>query len=259
LAFFDMPGLFVPDVDEVHVSVTFTYDLSRGERMAREWRHIAPVSIGGPATGAAGGDFTPGRYLKPGYVITSRGCPNKCWFCQVWRREGEVRELPVTEGYNVLDDNLLACSVEHIKAVFTMLARQKEPARFTGGLEAARLKSWHAEALGSMRIHHLFLAYDEPADYEPLRVATSLLFDAGLGSSHKLRCYVLVGHPKDTFTEATERLEATLRLGLFPMAMLYRDKHGHTTREWRQFARGWAAPAAVGARANNLTDLKESG
>jgi hypothetical protein len=79
--------------------------------------------------------------LKKGYVITSRGCPNRCWFCSVWRREGEViRELPVTDGWNVLDDNLLVCSENHIRAVFAMLARQRRMPLFTGGLEAAWLK-----------------------------------------------------------------------------------------------------------------------
>ena len=48
-------------------------------------------------------------YMKPGYVITSRGCPNRCWFCAVPKREGyQLRELPVTDGWIVADDNLLA-------------------------------------------------------------------------------------------------------------------------------------------------------
>jgi hypothetical protein len=35
---------------------------------------VAPVKVGGPAFSAPGGDFIPGRYMKRGYVITSRGC-----------------------------------------------------------------------------------------------------------------------------------------------------------------------------------------
>ena len=58
-----------------------------------------PVHMGGPAFNMPGGDFVPGMYLKKGYVITSRGCPNRCWFCSVPRREGgRLRELPITEG-----------------------------------------------------------------------------------------------------------------------------------------------------------------
>lgn len=50
-------------------------------------------------------------------------------------------ELPITDGYNVLDDNLLACSEKHIHDVFDMLKRQKEKPIFTGGIEAKILKS----------------------------------------------------------------------------------------------------------------------
>jgi hypothetical protein len=255
LAFYDVPGLFPPEVDEVHVSVTFTYDLPRAERLAREWRHVAPVKIGGPATGERGEEFVPGRYLKPGYVITSRGCPNCCWYCDVWRRDGRVRELPITDGWIVQDDNLLACSDGHIRAVFAMLAKQREAARFTGGLEAARLLPWHAEAM-ALRFDHLFFAYDDPSEYEPLRNAVDLMHRTGVKSgSHKLRCYVLIGHPRDTFEAAEKRLADCLQLGLFPMAMLYRDAQGLVDPEWRRFQRGWAAPAAVGARIKALREV----
>lgn len=123
LAFFDRPGLFDYEINEVHVSVTFTWDIERAKRLTDAWAKVAPVRLGGPAMGERGGDFIPGLYLKPGYIITSRGCPNRCWFCSVPKRDGPLRELPIHEGCNVLDDNLLACSENHIRAVFTMLAK----------------------------------------------------------------------------------------------------------------------------------------
>ena len=132
------------------------------------WGYIAPVLIGGPGVGMVGQDFTPGLYLKTGNVITSRGCPNRCWFCDVWRRDGDVRELPIHEGYNIRDDNLLACSDAHIHAVFAMLKQQKRRAIFSGGLEAARLKPWIAEALADLHPDRLHFAYDTPSDYGPL-------------------------------------------------------------------------------------------
>ena len=73
LAFFDVPDDEI-NVDEVHVSVTFTYDIPKAEILAEAWEKIAPVTIGGPAYLDFAGDFTPGMYLKKGYVITSRGC-----------------------------------------------------------------------------------------------------------------------------------------------------------------------------------------
>jgi hypothetical protein len=72
-----VPSLF-DDADEVHISVTFTWDLARADYLARAWRPVAPVRIGGPAYNERGGDFVPGMYMRKGYVITSRGCPNRC-------------------------------------------------------------------------------------------------------------------------------------------------------------------------------------
>ena len=40
-------------------------------------------------------------------------------------REGNLRELPITSGHIVLDDNLLACSEKHIRSVFDMLKLKK--------------------------------------------------------------------------------------------------------------------------------------
>ena len=107
---------------EVHVSCTFTWDIPAAEKQADKWRMLGyDVKLGGPAYDDAGGDFVPGRYLKKGYVITSRGCNNKCWFCLTHKREGSIRELPITDGWNVQDNNLLQCSEKHIRAVFAML------------------------------------------------------------------------------------------------------------------------------------------
>lgn len=255
-SFIGEPDLFVPDdIDEVHISVAFTWDLPLAERLAQAWKKIAPVKIGGPATGMASGDFEPGMYLKQGYVITSRGCPNRCWFCSVWRREGNVRELPIRDGWNVLDDNLLACSDEHVKAVFQMLRRQPEQAQFTGGLEAARLKDWHAELLRGLKPKQIFFAYDAPDDYKPLVRAGEMLFEAGFTvASHALRCFVLIGYPKDTLEGAAIRLQKTLNLGFMPMAMLWRNRTGTTSPEWRQLRRDWGGPYIIAAR-----QLQEAG
>ena len=247
------PGLF-DEADEVHVSVTFTWDLPAAERLARQWAPVAPVKIGGPATGERGETFEPGRYVREGYVITSRGCPNRCWFCSVWKREGQaIRELPIRDGTNILDDNLLACSPEHVMSVFAMLARQKAERRgveiqFTGGLEAARLKPWHMEALRALRPRAVFFAYDTPDDLGPLRHAGELMLGAGFTrASHRLRAYVLVGGPGDAFAAAETRIAETLEAGFVPMAMLYRrpDGDGKVDLAWRAWARLRARPAIV--------------
>lgn len=242
---FGVPGLF-DHCDEVHVSVTFSYDKLKAERLAEKWKDIAPVKIGGPGYGTVGGEFEPGKYLKNGYVITSRGCPNKCWFCEVWKREGSIKELTIKSGFNILDDNLLACSDDHIKNVFKMLKRQKQKAEFTGGLEAARLKDWHVNLLLDLKPAQIFFAYDTKDDYEPLVCASKLLED--FKRKHK-RCYVLIGSPKDTLEKAEKRLRDTFNLGFIPMAMLWgREK---AEKKWRDFQRYWARPILIKGRLGN--------
>ena len=253
LSYFGEPHLWT-EADEVHVSVTWTYDLPEAERLANEWRHVAPVKIGGPATGMRGEEFTPGLYVKHGYTITSRGCPNKCWFCSVWKRDGTVRELPIKDGWNVLDDNLLACSEAHISAVFQMLKRQKRRAEFTGGLEAKRLTLAIAGALFNLKPAQMFFAYDTPGDLEPLREAGRMLKEAGFRlGSHSLRCYVLCGYPKDNLTHADLRMRQTADAGFLPMAMLWRDKEGKREPNWMKFAKAWARPASANAMLRDNT------
>ena len=243
MAFFGPPEITQERVKEAHISVTFTYDIADGLKLRKAWEPYADkVRIGGPAYGDPGIEFIPGRYLKQGYVITSRGCPNNCWFCQVPGREGrDMRELPITEGWNVLDSNLLACSDMHISRVFDMLSKQKNPIEFTGGLEAKRLKDWHIDLLWGLRPSQMFFAYDTLDDLEPLIEAGRKLRYANFTRRH-LRAYVLIGWPRDTVEDAERRLIQTWRAGFMPMAMLWKNNRGDESEEWRKFQRLWARP-----------------
>jgi hypothetical protein len=256
LAFIGSPDLFSGslEVDRVHISVTFSWDLPEAERLYKEWSQIAPVEIGGPAFGQPGGEFTPGMYLREGYVITSRGCPNRCWFCSVWRREGDtLRELPVKDGYIIQDDNLLSCSEEHIREVFAMLARQKERPIFSGGLEAKKIQKWHIEEILKLHPKQMFFAYDTPDDREPLFEAGKLLLENGFTrQSQNLRSYVLIGYPGDSIEKAEKRLNETMQAGFVPFAMLYRDQSGNRNPDWIKFSWPWTRPAAISAKYRSI-------
>ena len=254
------PMLALPDdIAEVHISVTFTWDKPKAERLAEEWRVLGvPVKVGGVAYGEKSGLFVPGMYVKKGMTITSRGCPNHCWFCSVPKREGGLTELEIQDGWNVLDDNLLACSDEHVKKVFEMLSRQKERPVFTGGLEAKILKPWHAEELAKLKPSRMYFAYDTPDDYEPLLNAGQMLREAGVKeSSHSMCCYVLVGYHGDSFEKAERRLTETIQAGFMPYAMLYRGEDGARDKEWMKFQREWLRPAIVAAKMRAMKNEKE--
>ena len=200
----------------------------------------------------------PGLYVKEGATITSRGCPNKCWFCAVPKRERGLREMTIHDGWHVLDDNLLACSDEHVEKVFQMLERQPKPAMFTGGLEAKILKPWHAKRLKEIRVGQMYFAYDTADDYEPLVEAGKILRQEGHPAhSHNIGCYVLIGYKGDTFEKAEKRLTDAAKAGFMPYAMLYRDEKGERDPEWMKFQRVWCRPAIVGAKMREVLKTDE--
>lgn len=261
LARFGPPDMF-DEADEVHVSVTFTADTAIAERLAEQWRPVAPVKVGGVAYGDTSLEFIPGRYIKPGYTITSRGCPRRCWFCGVWKKWPQPNVLPIYDGWNVLDDNLLACPRDHVEAVFAMLRRQKPNddwsgrVEFTGGLEALALEDYQVDLLASLKPRpNMFFAYDPGDKFETLESAARRLLAAGFTeASHRMRVYVLIGYPKDTFDLAEKRLEQMCAIGFTPMAMLWLPETASQEKyrpapEWRAFQRRWARPAIIHARA----------
>lgn len=264
LAFFGPPpNLFPFQVDEVHVDVTFTQDKSHAEWLAEQWRHIAPVKIGGVAYELDRADpyplaFEPGRYVKVGYTFTSRGCPRRCWFCSVWKKRPEATPIPgFHDGWNVLDDNLLSCPEPHVRAVFSMLSRQGRRIEFTGGLEAAALEDYQVGLLVDMKPRpNCFFAYDPGDPFETLKAAADRLIAGGFTSrSHRLRTYVLIGYPKDTLALAEARLQQMLGIGFTPHAMLWSPETASAEKyrpgpEWRRFQRLWARPAIIHGKAD---------
>lgn len=246
--------------DEVHVSVSFTWDKPLAEYLADLWAPYCNnnVKLGGPAYDDPGGEFEPGKYLGYGWVITSRGCPNRCWYCPAWKREGtEVRELQIKDGWIVQDNNLLATSWEHQIKVFDMLARQPHGARFTGGLEARRFTIKHAYEIKKLHPESVWFAYDKKLDWDPLVSACDTLHDHGLlpTKGHSFRCYVLIGYEGDTAKAAEERMKKVMRLGLMPHAMLLNkgDKNymDPDWKKWVHFQRMWANPIIVGKKMSN--------
>ena len=256
LAYYGPPDLFA-QADAVHISVTFTWDKPRAEQLAEEWKYVAQVDVGGVAYGDTSLEFVPGKYIKQGYTFTSRGCPRTCWFCGVWKKWPTPHLLPIQEGWNILDDNLLACPERHVHAVFTMLQRQGRRIEFTGGLEALALQDYQVTLLASLKPKPTcFFAYDPGDAFETLESAASRMLEAGFTrQSHRLRCYVLIGFPKDTFMAAEQRLQQIMGLGFTPMAMLWRPETPSAQKwepgpAWRTFQRRWARPAIIHARRN---------
>jgi len=250
-AFVGDPPLWRPPADEVHVSVTFTWDLREGIRLYEAWKqHYPTVKLGGSAVpvsmsdGINGGEFVAGRYLKHGVTITTRGCVRKCPWCLVPQTEGELRALPIVPGWIVQDNNLLAAPIAHIAKVFRMLGAQNRAVSFPGGLDSRFIDRIIAAELGALNIREVFLATDTEAALEPLKEAVGYL---PFLSRRQLRCYVLLGFGNDTIEKATKRLEAVWAIGCLPFAQLFQppDHHIQYSAQWKALARRWSRPAIM--------------
>lgn len=245
LAFIGEPPLFRPTgrATPVRVSVTFTWHRREAERIAAAWRNFYDdVQVGGPAYGDPGGEFTPGRFLKLGSTITSRGCPKRCGWCKVPRDEGNIRLLEIKPGWKVQDNNLLACPEHHVRAVFEMLKRQGRRIYFNGGLDKHYLKEWHRKMFDSVPIGELWFACDTAFDVPALERAAAILDGIPL---RKRRCYTMIGYDGETLLEAERRIERVFELGFMPFCQLYQpDETKVYSTEWREIRRKWSRPAA---------------
>ena len=250
LAFVGYPPLFRPGTANtpVHVSVTFTWHRRRAQELAAAWReYYSNVSVGGPAYDDPGGEFVPGRYMKQGCTITSRGCPKRCGWCKVPFSEGPLRELPIRPGYIVQDNNLLACSERHLHAVFEMLREQNRNIYFNGGLDKHYLRPWHRRLFDSIPIGELWFACDQTADLPALEKAR-LIMD-GI-PQRKLRCYTMIGYDDETLAEAERRIERVFEMGFTPFSQLYQPPTAEMPTkiygaDWKAVNKKWCRPAAM--------------
>lgn len=239
------PGLFVPEHDEVHISCTFTWDMNYAEELAFLWEGVTnkPVKLGGPAYCSPAEDFTPGMYVREGIIFTSRGCNNNCPWCGVRQIEGTLRELPITPGNIIQDNNFLQCSRVHKDKVFDMLRTQRGVC-FRGGLETDLIDNHFVDAIRGLRIAELWLACDTDAQLPRFKRACAKLVNAGF-TRHQIRCYSLIGH--DMEKEEARNREIFLA-GAMPFSQLERDFSREKTeypKEWRDFERQWQRPAAT--------------
>ena len=178
--------------------------------------------------------------VKEAYGFLTRGCVNRCSWCVVPHKEGEVRAHADIEEFLdghkravLLDNNVLASEwgLMQIEKIVRLGVRVD----FNQGLDARRIarNPELAELLARVRwLRFLRMAYDSHAVQEDVYNAVKLLVKCGL-SPRKLFFYVLV---RDDIGDALERIRELKALGCVPFAQPYRDFSGDAkpSREaWR--------------------------
>lgn len=256
LAFCGPPPMaaFIPEHDEVHISCTFTWDMDKAEDLAFQWEGATnkPVKLGGPAYHSPCEDFTPGLYVREGIIFTSRGCNNNCPWCGVRQMEGKLRELPITPGNIIQDNNFLQCSRQHKDKVFEMLKTQTGIC-FRGGLETDLIDDHFVSDIQSLHIKELWLACDTNAQLPRFKAACKKLVDAGFRRD-QIRCYSLIGH--DMEAEEARNREIWIA-GAMPFSQLEMDFSRERTKydkDWMAFQRQWQRPAAMRAHMKEVME-----
>jgi hypothetical protein len=166
-----------------------------------------------------------------------------------------LRELTIHPGPWVQDNNLLACSKQHVLDVFKMLATQKN-IKLLGGLDIRLIEDWVIDEVVKIKhnLQYLYIAFDHESQRENVRSALERFTDAGLKQS-QLQCFVLVGYKDDTIEEAERRCEWVITEGGFPFASYWRgpdEENFHKPKEWAELTQNYTYLPVTTSRLKRL-------
>jgi len=251
------PDLFSLNADLFCFSAIFTWDLPRLTEWVNRVRDFGSVWIGGPAVSAMPRYVEQQTGIKPVSGVdsrfenqpgpyrmtrTSRGCPVGCYFCIVPKIDGrsmvEYVDFPLAPV--IMDDNILACSVEHQERVIEKLVKQNyravdlnsgfEPSYFTSD-------SFSFERFNRLPLKFWRLAFDTISEEKPVREMMRLLREAGI-ASRNIRVYCLSGN--EPFENCHYRAEKIIEWGGEPhvQALIPLNALAKTPVVQKQF--GWS-------------------
>lgn len=179
------------------------------------------------------------------YGFLTRGCPNKCKWCFVPDKEGniaanaDIEEFVAFGKVVLMDNNVLACDhgIKQIEKIIKLGLKVD----FNQGLDARLIDDSIAKLLGKVKwLHPIRLACDSSSMIEPIRKAVELLRWHNATPSQYF-CYLLV----TDIEGALERVKFLKGIYVYPFAQSYRDKTGtEPTKEQKAFCR-WVDHRAV--------------
>lgn len=178
--------------------------------------------------------------FKEAYGFLTRGCPNKCNWCIVPAKEGNIRPYADIEEFLngrrsaiLMDNNVLAH--EHGLQQIEKIIRLGIKVDFNQGLDARLITDDVAHLLARVKwIRFIRLACDTKSQIEHINNALTRLDKYGF-KSYRVFTYLLV---KD-IPDAYDRAMFLKKRGVIPFAQPYRDflNNKEPTREQRRFAR----------------------
>lgn len=183
---------------------------------------------------------------KTAYGFLTRGCPNRCKWCVVPKKEGaitpymDVEEIAI-EGRNnliLMDNNVLAS--DYGLRQIEKIVRLRLKVDFNQGLDARLVTPEIAELLARVKwMKYIRFGCDTPAQIAECERATALLDKYGYRGEYFLYCILL-----DDFRESFNRVNHWRNRGkrFLPHAQPYRDLSDprQLIPQWQKDLAGWA-------------------
>ena len=248
-------GFSVRDPAEIYASCVFDWNRHKTDGL-RFLYPEAKIDIGGGGIDLHKNLPPEVDLLKPDYSIyptcdydlgfSTRGCPNKCPFCVVPTKEGQLRRNqhprefhdPAHKKAVLLDNNILADRAWFFEVTDWLLANHMA-VDFNQGLDLRRIDRETAERLAELKpINWWRFAYDSLAVTEGVMRGLDLLKNAGVNLRHQSMIYVYT-HDDADFPSALERCERMRQYGILPYPMF--NRHAKRTQRMTDLKR-WARP-----------------
>lgn len=173
------------------------------------------------------------------YGFLTRGCPNKCSWCIVPEKEGDIKPYmdidEIIGNYKsavLLDNNVLASP--HGIAQIEKIIKMKIKIDFNQGLDARLIDNSIAKLLSKVKwIRFIRMACDSPGSKQHIENAVR---EIRKYTKREIFVYTLIR--KGLIDEAMDRIMFLKNLGVTPFAQPYRDRDGGTVEyERRKLAR----------------------
>ena len=183
---------------------------------------------------------------KTAYGFLTRGCPNRCRWCIVPKKEGsivpymDVEEIAINGRNNlILMDNNVLASDYGLKQI-EKIVRMKLKVDFNQGLDARLVTDDIARLLAKVKwIKRIRFGCDTPGQIAECERATSLLDKYGYKGEYFFYCILL-----DDFKESFNRVNHWRNKGgrFLPHAQPYRDLNNtrQVIPQWQKDLAGWA-------------------
>ena len=166
---------------------------------------------------------------KFSFVFTSRGCPNRCAYCAVWKIEPDLwvnknwhKHICLDKPYVMIsDNNLSSMPLNHFKSIHKFITEKKKRIVFDNGFDCKLVTKELAQMLGQMKFTRsgMRLAFDRIEEDGQFQKAINMIKDGGVAKSH-IMAYVLFNF-NDKPKDADYRMRECVKLGIRPYPQQY--------------------------------------